>query len=73
MSANLSWRPPGNRHPLPDKLKYALAGGQYRGDCELTGNDRQYFQALADAGIEGADAILEALEKHDSIFLCYEY
>ena len=73
MSANLSWRPPGTRHPLPDALKYVLRKGVYSNDTEITQADRTYFQALADAEIDGAQQILDALEKHDTIHLCYEY
>jgi hypothetical protein len=72
MSTTLVWKPCTKGRPLPDSLKRVLAGTRYSQDCELTPNDSLFIQGLQAAGVDGAAEVLEALEKHGTIFLVYE-
>ena len=74
MSSNLYWRPSNaGEMALSDKLKFALRnGGRYGGntlDQTIYESDIPYFEGLRDAGVEDAQKIIDALEKHSEIEL----
>lgn len=70
MSMNLYWEP-AHRKPsgdLSDELKFALRK-RFQGHVDgiLDHADIGYLQGLLDAGIEDAQALIDAISKHDSI------
>jgi len=76
MSANLNWRPVSKQSKtLPDELKFILR--EYCGiDTSKTIWNKQqipYLAGLRDAGVKGAQELIDILEKHDEIELWLEY
>lgn len=70
MSSNIYWRPivPIEGHRLPFALKSVLRkkfGYPIQG--VLQASDLGYIEGLKDAGIEGAEQLIEAVEKHQMI------
>lgn len=78
MSATLKYRPAGQGKDLPDELKYALRKRYdgtihkmvFRKDDAI---DMAYLAGLRDAGVKGADVLLEAIEKHSDIEVWEQY
>ena len=69
MSTNLYWEPADRKmKDLPASLKFALRK-RYGGTVNETMTDRDipYLEGLRDAGVEGAQALIEAIEKHEAI------
>lgn len=73
MSTHLYWQPvaPQKGKTVNDKLKYILKEA-YRIDnwndpVTLNSDNQSYLLGLRDAGIEGVDALLAAIEKHGAI------
>lgn len=70
MSSNLCWQPiKQNWRDLPDQLKYVL---QKRNEGSLANfimdrSDIPYLSGLKDAGIKGAETLIDAIEKHYEI------
>jgi hypothetical protein len=75
MSANLMWEPAKRpAESLPDALKFVLRDRYGLEHRQTFGrNQVPYLQGLADANIEGALELLEAIEKHESVELWLEY
>lgn len=72
MSATLYWYPvvPPKGHALPDQLRFVLQKDRgWEREWKIDVGHRGYFEGLRDAGIEGAQAVLDALDKHDTIIL----
>ena len=71
MSQNLYYSPPAKRISLPDALKYAIRDRRFSSSepTSVDASDIQYFEGLADAGIDGAREVIEAIEKYNSITL----
>jgi len=75
MSSTLYWAPvkPKNMEGLDTKLKWIL---QKKYDCpvctELSDHDIPYLQGLADSGIDGAQKLIDAIEKYGRIELIEE-
>lgn len=70
MSTNLYWNPviPKNRTHLDDRLKWILQkkyGSPISIRVDYT--NVEYFQGLADAGVDGASDVIEAVESYDVI------
>ena len=75
MSMNLYWRPvPTNKIGLDDALKFALRKryGGCVGGVTMDYNDIGYLNGLKDAGIDGAETLIDAIEKHDEIYVFEE-
>jgi hypothetical protein len=76
MSANLYWRPvPKTAHGLPDALKYILQDSQGL-EAEMQVFTRAsicYLRGLADAKIDGAQELINAIEKHEEVEVWLEY
>jgi hypothetical protein len=75
MSANLKWTPSKHTgHDLPDALRFAL-------EKNPSGNDRRHFgeasipylEGLRDAGIDGAQQLIDAIEKCGDVEVYWEY
>lgn len=69
MSSNLIWEPVDRKtHDLPSELKFALRN-RYDGhvDAIMGDNDISYLSGLKDAGVKGADKLIEAIEKYGEI------
>lgn len=69
MSMNLYWQPVINtENDLSDALKFALRKRYQHGmDIRMDGGDLSYLQGLLDAGIEDAQTLIDAIEKHGVI------
>lgn len=69
MSSNLVWEPV-NRETgdLEDGVKFAMRK-KYGDpvDTQLDTSDIPYFEGLRDAGVKGAEAVIEAIQKHYDI------
>lgn len=71
MGTNLYWEPVERKQNSvggDDGLKWALRKkyGE-RLDVELTSRSLEYLEGLRDAGQENAQALIDAIEKHDAI------
>lgn len=69
MSSSLVWEPANRKtHDLPYALKNALQKRyDYPINTIMDSSNIEYLQGLADAGVEGSDKLIEAIEKHDRI------
>ncbi len=79
MSQTLYWQPRVEaKQILSDTLKHVLLNGSFgfQGASPtrrlVRRSERGYFQALADAKVDGAQAIFDALDEHDTIELWVE-
>lgn len=72
MSYNLYWKPVvSKRHPsLPDALKLVMRE-EYGTPLHETVNedDRGFFRGLAAAKVEGAEEVLDLIDKHGTVEL----
>ena len=71
MSSSLHWRPPASTSSdLPEQLKLVLRKkhGQMR-DFEIGGDEYDYLEGLRDAGVDGAQELLDLIDKHGKVFL----
>ena len=82
MSSTLKWRPnvPIEGHCLTDALKYRLSrrlwgtdGSCGDGNATMTEEDIPYVEGLRDAGVKGAQELIDILYKHGSIILWHEH
>lgn len=80
MSATLMWEPKKRKaQSLPDALKFILrdslgAGmGWQGGRITFNHSNDAYLRGLRDAGIEGAQELLDAIEQHEEVELWLEY
>ena len=79
MSANLKWEPAKREAgDLPDGLKFALRDkrGMFQsgdGRERFDESDLNYLRGLMDAGIEGAQELIELIEKHEAVELWLGY
>lgn len=80
MSSSMYWRPAPKEEPpahdLPYELKHTVAQRFWNHDGTLHGDDHQlgkddlpYLEGLADAGIDGARELIEAIKQHDSVLV----
>lgn len=76
MSANLMWEPAKRKaQSLPDGLKFVLRDKYgWDGNRKIYGPGQlSYLRGLADAGVEGAEELIAAIEKHEEVELWLEY
>jgi hypothetical protein len=76
MSSNLYWEPTQRpKKDLPDALKFALRKRASDGHVEMVmdTNDLQYLYGLRDAGVKGADDLIEAIQKHGEVRVWEQY
>lgn len=69
MSSTLYWRPVGGGKSLPDAIKRALKKRFDLKNTTLQTHDLDYLNGLRDAGVEGAEELIAAIEKHEAITL----
>jgi hypothetical protein len=75
VSTNIYWRPINpDKQCLPKDLKYKIARKYWGHDGSLGGEpviidktDYAYFEGLKDAGVEGAEEIINAIDKYGEI------
>jgi hypothetical protein len=74
MSAHLMWEPTDRpRKRLPDALKYALERSPAGRDTRHFGEDSlSYLEGLRDAGVEGAQELIDAIENYGDITVTWE-
>ena len=76
MSANLCWKPADKDYKtLPDALKFILRDKQgLTSEKDLYGRERLgYLRGLVDAGVEGAQELIDAIVKHEHVEIWLEY
>jgi hypothetical protein len=76
VSSSLFWKPviPQRENTLPDNLKYILGKKYWNHDGTLTSpplvldeDNLEYLSGLVDAGVEGAEELVEAIRKHGRV------
>lgn len=81
MSTSLLWRPivPVEEHTLPNQLKYRLGPRYWNHDGTLGGepvtlssDDLQYLAGLKDGGVEGAEELIDAINKYGAVEMWLE-
>ena len=76
MSSTLTWEPQHReKDSLPDELKFVLRKQCSDGyvDIRMSESDLAYLRGLRDAGVKGAQTLIEAIEKYESIIVREEY
>lgn len=82
MSSTLLWRPvmPVEGFSLPYELKKTLSrrlwdtdGSIGGGEASMTEDDIPYLEGLRDAGVRGAEELIEVLRKHSLIVLWHQH
>lgn len=73
MSSSLCWRPIPAGETLPDALKFALQKRRFEFPRVFGIEDIRYLEGLSDAGIEGAQALIELINQHDAVELYLEF
>jgi len=70
MSSSLVWRPICESKTLPDTLKFVL---RKRGlPRTFSAGDYDYVHALMDAGVDGAEELMELINTHHEVELLEE-
>lgn len=75
MSSDLCWAPANrNMKDLSDAIKFVLRK-RFSGHVEgvLSKGDLPYLEGLRDAGIDGAEQLMEAILKYDDVFVQERY
>ena len=77
MSRSLYWRPVDiSNRSFPYDLKEAISkklwGSGGCGEAAMTINDIPYVEGLRDAGVKGAQELIDVLDEHKSIILWLE-
>jgi len=80
MSSTLCWEPVKEiSRTFPDELKRALAkrysdndGSGGTNQWSMGSDETEYVRGLCDAGVDGAQALLDAMAKHGTVFLWIE-
>lgn len=68
MGCSLYWRPiPKKQYRVGEYQLRDILEKRYGYPSELDCSDVTYLKALDDAGVEGADELVEAIEKHGEI------
>lgn len=76
MSKNLYWKPvlPNKKYDLPDMLRYVIAKKIWGNDGTLTSEGIEldssivlYLEGLRDAGVAGAEELIEAINKYEKV------
>ena len=78
MSANLMYAPSKrDSKSLPDELKFILRDKRHlfeHGGVRTFGpTDREYLAGLVDAGVDGAQELIDAIEQYEEVDLWLEY
>lgn len=82
MSSTLMWEPvhPNVSESLPDELKHVISrrlwgtdGSCGGGQVPMGTNDLPYLEGLRDAGVKGADELIEAVKLHGAVYLWHAH
>ena len=76
MSATLKWEPANRKaQSLPDALKFVLRDKMGIGDGRVCFGDQSmaYLNGLRDAGVEGAQELIDAIVKYGDVEVWLEY
>lgn len=76
MSGHLMWEPADRKKKsLPTTLKWALEKryGGSPNDITMSQDHMNYLHGLLDGGVEGAQELIDAIDKHGSVQLTVEY
>lgn len=72
MSSSLVWHTIPKGKDLPTGLKWIIEK-KFQLPWTFTCHELSYLNGLRDAGIEGADKLIEAIEKYEEIIVKLEY
>lgn len=79
MSTTLMWKPVSKiKGDLPRALKFAISrklwgtDGSCGGSATLKHKDINYLEGLRDAGIAGADDLIELIHKYDEVIVWHQ-
>ena len=72
MSTNLMWKPKGSGDCLSKDLRRVICKKYGDGQCTLSFDDLDYLEGLKDAGVDDADALIDAINDHDEIIIWQE-
>lgn len=70
MSSNLVWRPKKKRGTLPKALKFVLDAQGF--PLTMDSDDLEYLKGLRDGNVDGAQELIDIIEKHGRIELYLE-
>ena len=82
MSSTLMWRPavPKEGYSLPFELKTRLSrrlwdtdGSCGGGEVAMDSSDIPYLEGFRDAGVKGAEELIEAIKKYGTVILWHEH
>ena len=74
MSSSLYWKPISHEaHHVNTELKYILEKRFIAMPAVLNHEHVSYLEGLKDAGVKGADELIEAIEKHEQIEISLRY
>lgn len=82
MSSTLMWKPvmPEEGQPLPRKLKFVISrklwdtdGSCGEGHAVVDESLIPYLEGLRDAGVDGAEELIEIIRKHGVVSLWHEH
>jgi hypothetical protein len=72
MGSSLVWHTIPKGKDLPTGLKWIIEK-RYQLPWTFDQSDIKYLEGLRDSGIEGADQLIEAIEKYEEIVVKLEY
>lgn len=81
MSSALMWRPEApDGEPLPKELKFRLSrrlwdtdGSCGHGEARMNASDIPYLEGMRDAGVKGAQELIDAITTHGTVILWHEH
>ena len=81
MSSSLMWRPIAtDANHLPKELKFVISrrlwdtdGSIGGGEASMNMSDLSYLEGLNDAGVKGANELIDAIRKHGTVILWHEH
>ena len=76
MTSTLTWRPAlTDKEDLPDELKFVLRK-KFNGNIHeqrLDMSDVKYLEGLVDAGVKGANSLINAIQINAEVIITEEY
>lgn len=82
MSSSLQWKPafPAEGGTLDYELKRAISrrlwdtdGSTGHGEATVTRADLPYLEGLRDAGVKGAQKLIDLIEKHEAVIVWHQH
>jgi hypothetical protein len=72
VSCSLYWRPVGNGHQVGDNVLRDAVTRRFGRGARLDYGAMDFLRGLEAGGVEGADKLIEAIERHDEIEIYLE-